>query len=107
MNRLLFLFTGYCIIITACQKSMSMEGFGNGTAEDNDSIIRAGDKVLYEVITEDTGGWFGAWNDSTGKLISGKLDSISYGNAIYFPNGWTYSFTCPNKPFQALRMILL
>ncbi len=102
MKQLVLLAVSYCILVTACQKKVNMDGIGNGTAEDNDSIIRAGDQVMYEVITKDSLGWFGAWSDSTGKLVTGKLDSVSYGNPVFFPGGWTYSFTCPNQPFQAL-----
>ena len=42
------------------------------------------DMLTYEVITADTSGWYGIWNDENGGLISTTLDSCTWGNAVYF-----------------------
>ena len=106
MKRWLIFLVCFCLFFFSCQKEVVDNGTGNnngtGSEPNIDSLIVPGDKVMYEVITKDSLGWFGAWNDSTGNLVTGKLDSVNYGSPILFPNGWTYSFTCPNKPFQAL-----
>ncbi len=117
MKQCILLIACLCLLITACTKwqpdsivtnQNDTTIVANGTDTNSSgnfkdtSIIRAGDKVTYEVITEDPTGWFGIWNDSTGQLTSNGLDSIAYGSPKLLPSGWKYSFTCPNRPFQAL-----
>ena len=48
------------------------------------SSFSLSDMLTYEVITADTSGWYGIWNDENGGLISTTLDSCTWGNAVYF-----------------------
>jgi hypothetical protein len=99
MKNLIFLCIGCWCIVTACQKSISSFGEDNGTPG-ADSTIAPGDTITYEVITSDTTGWFGMWNEPGGNLASNKLDRITYGSPEYLSSGWKYSFVCPPQPFQ-------
>jgi hypothetical protein len=89
-----------CIFIIACQRSSS--DINNRTNNTEDSVIRAGDSLTYEVLTTDPVGWFGVWNQSDGVLTGNVFDSVTYGSPVYLPSGWRYSFKVPSFPFQAL-----
>jgi hypothetical protein len=67
-----------------------------------DSVITADDSLTYEVLTTDTGGWYGAWNLPEEGITANVLDSVNYGTPIYLQSGWKYSFKTPAYPFQAL-----
>jgi hypothetical protein len=94
------LFLSGCIFIIACQKSVP--DINTRVSNTQDSVITAGDSLTYEVLTTDTGGWYGAWNLPEEGIAANVLDSVYYGSPIYLPNGWRYSFKAPTYPFQAL-----
>lgn len=99
MKPVISLLSG-CIFLMACQRSVS--DINNRTDNTNDSIAMAGDILTYEVLTTDTVGWFGVWNQSNGVLTGNAFDSVTYGSPVYLHNGWRYSFKAPSFPFQAL-----
>ena len=89
----------YCIVLAACQKSVSDSSVDNGTGG-ADSLINPGDTVTYEILTTDPGGWAGMWSDPGG-FDCNPLDSMVFGSPLYYPSGWRHSFVCPSTPFQA------
>ena len=99
MRKLIFFILACCSIIISCQKSVSDYSQDNGTSG-TDSLINAGDTITYEIITSETKGWFGIWNEPDGTVGSNPLDSITYGSPVYYQSGWRHSFVCPSTPFQ-------
>jgi len=91
MKNVLFFFIIFSSFLIACQKSVSVETHDNGTHGDS-TIFLIGDSLTYEVITKDTGGWFGIWTDASGNVAGTPLDSITYGSPVYNGSGWKYSF---------------
>jgi hypothetical protein len=87
------------ILLLACQKNVQDTDIPSTNSED--STIIAGDTLTYEVLTSDSVGWFGIWNQPDGALASNALDSITYGSPVYLPSGWRYTFISPSQPFQA------
>lgn len=100
MKTVILLLLSSGIIFIACQKSVQDTPALRGNTED--STIMAGDTISYEVLTSDTRGWFGIWNQPDGVLASNVLDSITYGTPVFLPSGWKYTFVSPAEPFQAL-----
>jgi len=100
MKKVIFFVSAYCFIAFACQKSISSSSQDNGTAG-VDSLIVAGDTITYEILTADARGWAGMWNGPDGLLECNPLDNVTYGSPVYYRSGWTCSFICPAKPFQA------
>ena len=98
--KTLIIFLSACIFFIACQKSVP--DLNRRVSNTEDSIVTAGDTVPYEVLTTDTVGWFGVWNQSNGVLTGNAFDSVTYGSPVYLPSGWKYSFKAPSFPFQAL-----
>lgn len=104
MKKTTFLFFFSCLLIAACQKSV------NKIPDDpilpevsgEDSSITDNDTLTYEVITKDANGWYGIWNDENGNLSGTGLDSGAWGNAIYFPSGWKYTFVPKTKPLNMM-----
>jgi hypothetical protein len=99
MNKILFSLMACCVKL-ACQKSVDAGSIDNGTSG-TDSIIRPGDTITYEIITADTTGWAGMWNEANGVMGGNSLDSVTFGSPIYYPSGWRHSVICPTTPFQA------
>jgi hypothetical protein len=97
MRKIFLLAVAVCIVFTACQKSVSDVSVDNGT-QGSDSLIRAGDTITYEIITNDTA-WDGLWNEPDGIKMN-SLDSVTYGSPVYYKSGWRRSFVCPSTPFQ-------
>ena len=100
MKKNIFPLLAYCVIIFSCQKSVSNFSHDNGTTG-ADSLMNPGDTITYEVLTADTTGWAGIWNEPDGTLACNPLDSVTYGSPEYYKSGWKHSFICPDKPFQA------
>ena len=98
MKTLAILISG-CLFFAACQKSAS--DVTSRTSNSEDSIIATGDTLTYEVLTTDSVGWFGVWNQSNGVLTGNAFDGVTYGSPIFLPSGWRYSFKAPSFPFQA------
>src|SRR5205809_6142897 len=89
-----------CVFIIGCQKSVP--DINTRVSNMQDSVITADDSLTYEVLTTDTGGWYGAWNLPEEGITANVLDSVNYGTPIYLHSGWRYSFKTPAYPFQAL-----
>jgi len=103
MKKMLWLLSFTPLLIFSCQKSLSVEMYDDGT--EGDSTATTKDTLTYEVITKDTGGWYGIWIDENSDLIGTGLDSGSFGSAIYFKSGWRYSFTPKHSPFQMMMSV--
>ncbi len=101
MKKLLFVLFGFALLFTSCFKPEASLTERHDEIQ-GDTVIMPGDTLTYEVITADPGGWYGVWNRSDGVLVSVGLDSISWGNPLYLPGGWRYTFIAPSRPFQAL-----
>jgi len=93
------------LLVIACQKSVSVETFDNSIEEADSSIVSIGDTITYEVITMDTSGWYGIWNDENGNVAGTGLDSVTWGSAIYFPSRWKYSFLAKQQPLQLMMSV--
>lgn len=104
MKTIIFLLLSSGIFLIACQKSVPDTDRPANRPVDNtgDSVITVGDTLSYEVLTSDTGGWFGIWNRPDSCFASNVLDSITYGTPLYLPSGWKYTFISPAQPFQAI-----
>lgn len=104
MKTIILLLLSSGIFLIACQKSVLDTNIPANRPIDNtgDSVITVGDTLSYEVLTSDTRGWFGMWNQPNSGLASNVLEGITYGSAIYLPSGWRYTFVSPAQPFQAL-----
>lgn len=85
----LFVIAGL-LTLSSCQKQIEVNrpAFPVGT----DSTYTPGDTITYEVITTDREGWFGVWNEGSGKLNGSVLDSGSFGSPVYLPSGWRFAF---------------
>lgn len=103
MKRISFLLLICSILLVACQKPAGDVSVLQGNKPD--SIIVSGDSLTYEVLTTDTGGWVGVWNQPGVGLTGNGLDSISFGSPVYLPGGWKYNFISPSEPFQALLSV--
>jgi hypothetical protein len=101
MKKIIFLAIAYCLTTLSCQKSVSNESTDNGTGG-VDSLISPGDMITYEILTDDTTGWAGVWNEPDGTVDCNPVDSITYGSPIYNPNGWRHSFVCPTRISQPI-----
>ena len=80
MKTFIIILSG-CLFFIACQRSVS--DINNRTINTEDSIVTAGDLLTYEVLTTDTVGWFGVWNQSNGILTGNAFDSVTYGSPVY------------------------
>lgn len=100
-KNLWILFAGL-FVFSACQKSVEMSNESQGTegTTGSDSSFALTDTLTYEVLTADTSGWFGIWNDEYGELCGNVLDNVTWGSPVYFKSGWKYSFLAKKQPFQ-------
>ena len=92
MKKLLCCHASSTLLILSCQKSVSHESKDNGTEGDSTDYFQQEISLTYEVITKDTGGWFGIWTDASGNVVGTPLDSITFGSPVYNKSGWKYSF---------------
>lgn len=99
MKKLALLLISTTIFFVACQKSLQRVDAISQIGQDSLTVEK--DTITYEVLTRDTVGWYGIWNDSSGALTGNPLDSGNYGTPIYLPDGWKFSFKTPSRPFQA------
>jgi hypothetical protein len=104
MKKILMLPGLFTLLILSCQKSVSHESPDNGTEGDS-TIFSAGDSLTYEVITKDTGGWFGIWADASGNVVGTPLDSITFGSPVYNKSGWKYSFAWNGYTSQLMMSV--
>lgn len=95
MKKNILLFIVSICFLTACQKNVSV----------NNTPHLQNDTLTYEIITTDTGGWYGVWMDENGELAGTGLDGGNSGSAIYFKSGWKYSFVAKNAPFQMMMSV--
>ncbi|CAN5642579.1 hypothetical protein BH10BAC2_BH10BAC2_29680 [soil metagenome] len=107
MRKIFLLLCSSSLLMLSCQKSLSVETYDNGTEGGNgtDSTGTTKDTFTYEVVTKDTGGWYGIWVDENGDLAGSGRDSGSFGTAIYFKSGWKYSFVPKQSPFQMMMSV--
>jgi hypothetical protein len=98
--KLLTLLLTCSVFMVACQKTVQDTNILSTNT--GDSTIMAGDSLTYEVLTSDSVGWFGIWNQPDGTSASNALDNGTYGSPIYLPSGWRYTFAAPSRTFQAL-----
>ena len=99
MKYILLIFAG-CALISGCQKILLDNNRPTGI--NSDSTINAGDTLTYEVLTKDTTGWFGLWNEADGKMGGNVLDSVTFGTPVCFPSGWRHTIISPDSFFQPL-----
>ncbi len=104
MKKSLLFVTAAFLLVSACRKDISVDTIdpGNTGRPGEDIVITGTDTLTYEVITADTGGWYGIWNDENNQLVSTGVDSITWGTANYFPSGWKYSFVPKTKGVNML-----
>lgn len=103
MRKALLLLCLSSLIMLSCQKSLSVETHDDGTEGDSTGTVK--DTFTYEVITKDTGGWYGVWVNENSDLTGSGLDSGSFGSAIYLKSGWKYSFVPKHSPFQMMMSV--
>ncbi len=107
MRKIFFSLLSICLVATACQKALSTQTTDNGTGvtQGGDSTFTPSDTLAYEVITNDTSGWYGMWTGENAELMSNDLDSGSYGSPVYFKSGWKYTFVPKHAPFQMMMSV--